>query len=357
MPRRFHKLLAAFSTFALISSCGMLPSTNTTAQMTERLNDSVENVESDETEVPTVMTVEEQLKALQRIIDVAPTATILNKSDIISVSVFGEPELTFSAVEIRPDGIISLPLIGDVMAAGKTTQDLKIVLEDLYSEFLVDPSVTVVTINLKSQSYTVQGEVNRPGRYQIDRDISISEAISIAGGLKKGAFKATTIEVADLQHASIIRDGEILPVDFVALLRDRDSRFDITVKSGDKIVIPSGLREEIYVLGEVNNPTLLPYKENMQISRSLALAAGTNQFANLRNIHVIRGSLSNPQILKFDFVGVLKGQGSEIALKPGDIVYVPKTGISSWTQIVNQIAPTLSIMNSGILLSETIRRR
>ena len=107
-------------------------------------------------------------------------------------------------------------------------------------------------------------------------------------------------------------------------------RFNINLQSGDLINIPSGLSQEVYVIGEVNKTGLFSYREDMPMSRTLAQAEGFTRDADLSRIHVIRGALSNPVLIVSDFNKVINGEAQDVRLEPGDIIYVPPRHLATW---------------------------
>ena len=308
-------------------------------------------------ETARLMTTEEQLAALQKAVSDTAAAPRLGKSDVLSISVYDEPDLSVQGIPVRPDGRISFPLVGDVQAAGLTVDELSSTLTERLRRYVLSPQVAVIVQEFNSLSYTIYGEVVHPGAYPLARDVTIAEAVARAGGLNKGQFRATSVEVADLTHAFIARNGKPLPVDFVRLLRDGDMRFDIDLQPGDFISIPSGLSKEVYIIGEVNAPALFAFRENMPMSRTLAQAEGFTRDADLSRIHVIRGALSNPVLIVSDFEKVINGQAQDVRLQPGDIVYVPPTGLASWARMVDYIWPSVQALQTGIILGDTVRDR
>jgi protein involved in polysaccharide export with SLBB domain len=162
------------------------------------------------------------------------------------------------------------------------------------------------------------------------------------------------VELADLTNAFIARQGQVLPVDFVRLIRQGDMRFDVPLQAGDYISIPSGLSKEVYIIGEVNKPALFAFREDMPMSRTVALAEGFTRDADLSRIHVIRGSLSNPRLIVTDFNKVISGRQQDVQLEPGDVVYVPPTGLSSWARMLDKIVPTITAIQTGIILGNSV---
>jgi polysaccharide export outer membrane protein len=304
--------------------------------------------------VATRRTVDEQLEELQRMLAEMPPEFAFGRGDVLSVSVYDEPDLSMESVPVRPDGRISLPLIGDVQAAGRNADDLALEISARLDEFVLEPQVSVIGLEFKSFRYAIDGEVVEPGVYPLETDVSITTAIAKAGGLNKGQYRASTIELADLTHAYVVRQGKVLPVDFVRLLREGDLRFDIDLQPGDYIRIPSGLSKEVYVLGEVREPMLFAYRENLPMSRTVAQAEGFTPDADLSRIHIIRGALHNPTVIVCDFRKVITGKARDVQLEPGDIVYVPETGLTSFARIMDKVLPSIQTVWTGFLVHDQL---
>lgn len=347
MPKLFH---TAFS----LSLTVMLAACATTSDIQKvPAQDSVTQAAE---VISLAASTEEQLEKLKKITSDKAVTPKLGRGDVLNVSVYDEPELNINGIPIRPDGRISFPLVGDVIAEGLTVSELNDSLTTKLSRFILSPKVSVIVQNFNSQQFTIFGEVVKPGVYPLITDISITEALAGAGGLNKGQFRATSVELADLTHAFIARQGEVLPVDFVRLIRQGDLRYDISLQSGDYIYIPSGLSKEVYILGEVNNPMLFAFRENMPMSRTLAQAEGFTPDADLKRIHILRGSLTNPSVLMINFKEVLAGRAKEVPLEPGDVIYVPPTGLTSFARVVDKIVPTIQALQVGIILGETVSK-
>lgn len=298
-------------------------------------------------------TVEEQVAELERLEIEANYVPTLGRGDVLDIAVYDEPDLTISGTPIRTDGKISFPLAGEVQAEGLTVAELSQSLNDRLEKYILAPKVSIIVQEFNSQKYTIFGEVVEPGVYPLTTEISITAALASAGGLNKGNFRATTVELADLSHAFIARDGKILPVNFTRLIRQGDLRYDLSLQSGDYIYIPSGLSKEVYILGEVTNAMMFAYREDMPMSRTLAQAEGFTPDADLKRIHIVRGSLHNPTVIMINFEEVLKGNAREVALEPGDIIYVPPTGLTSFARVVDKLVPTMQALQLGILLNDT----
>ncbi len=299
-------------------------------------------------------TTEQQLAELNQMVAALVVKPRLGKGDILNISVYDEPDLTMDNVPVRPDGHISFPLVGDVLAEGRSVDELTADLTQRLGQYLLSAKVTVAVQQFNSLNYTIAGEVVKPGVYPLQTNVSLVDAIAKAGGLNKGQYRASSVELADLTHAFVSREGKVLPVDFVRLLRQGDMRFNVQLQSGDYISIPSGLSKEVYVIGEVNLPNLFAFREEMPLSRTVAIAEGFTQDADLSRIHVIRGSLANPTLIVADYNQVIAGQAQDVQLEPGDIVFVPATGLATWARMLDKIVPTITALQTGIVLQNSL---
>ncbi len=155
---------------------------------------------------------------------------IIGESDNLEVSIWGEPTLS-RQVTVRPDGLISLPLIGEVKAYGKTPVELQGMIEQALSKYVKDPKCVVIVLEPKSKQIYVDGKVVNPGQFVLDKDIYLSQVISLAGGFT---------EWADKGSITILRteDGKRTPIkaDYNKIIKGKIP--DIKLMPGDTIVVP-----------------------------------------------------------------------------------------------------------------------
>jgi polysaccharide export outer membrane protein len=295
-------------------------------------------------------TVDQQLEELARITAASPPTFSIGAGDVLAVTVFQEPDLSVERAVVRPDGYISLPLLGDVLATNRPVREVAADVTEQLRRYVLDPKVNVRVDEMKSALYTVYGEVVTPGSFPLASRTTVSAAIARSGGLKQGNYRASTIEIADLRHAFVARDGHALPVDFVRLLRDGDLRYDIELRPGDHIHIPSGLSQEVYVLGEVQEPMVFAFQDRMALARTLAMAEGFTHDADKSQVHVVRGSLQNPTVIVANYKDVLAGRQRDVQLEPGDVIYVPTTKLAAVGRVLEHILPALTAVQNTVLL-------
>ena len=164
---------------------------------------------------------------------VRPESYVIGAEDTISVYVWKEPDMSKS-VPVRPDGMISLPLVGEVKAAGYTPVQLQDVLADRMKKYVSDPQVTVVVEKIASLSFNIVGEVNHPGYFPLTRRMTVLDAIALAGGFRDFA-KMTKVYV--LRTAA---DGsqERLPFNYKQVIKGQNPQQNIELQPRDTIVVP-----------------------------------------------------------------------------------------------------------------------
>jgi polysaccharide export outer membrane protein len=160
---------------------------------------------------------------------------IIDIGDVLEINTWQEENLSREVI-VRMDGRISLPLIGDVLAVGKTPMELAKSLEEKMGEILGDPSVTVLVTESKSRVYYVVGNITNPGVYPMNTPINLMQAIATAGGLSEWANKNDIIIV---RPSSIkAKKDEIISFDYEKFLKGKDTSQNIQIKYGDTIIIP-----------------------------------------------------------------------------------------------------------------------
>jgi polysaccharide export outer membrane protein len=115
-----------------------------------------------------------------------PAGYLMGPEDVLEVFVWKEPDLSTSAA-VRPDGRITLPLVGELVAAGKTPQELQQEITAGLSEYVELPVVTVMVKSINSAQVSVLGEVRRPGRFRIAQRATVLDAIALGGGFTEFA--------------------------------------------------------------------------------------------------------------------------------------------------------------------------
>ena len=119
---------------------------------------------------------------------------------------------------------------------------------------------------------------------------------------------------------------------------------NILLRKGDYIYVPTSQDQMIYLVGDVESPTQQMYSRNIGLLEFLALCGWVKE-TSWPNVIIIRGGLSHPHLYKVDLDGILCGRKRNVALEPGDIVYVPRDGISEYNVFVRKLMPTAQLIN------------
>jgi polysaccharide export outer membrane protein len=150
----------------------------------------------------------------------------LSREDVVEVSVWKEPDLS-RTVPIRPDGKITLPLLGDVQAEGLTPRELEGSVQKQLATLVRDPRVTVIVHDVNGQRVYVTGMVGHPGAFPLRNTMGVLQALALAGGLA---------EFADRDTIHVLRaDGRSVAVAYDDLVSGRSR---VTLGPGDTVVVP-----------------------------------------------------------------------------------------------------------------------
>jgi polysaccharide export outer membrane protein len=163
----------------------------------------------------------------------------IGREDVLDVSVWRDPELS-RVVPVRPDGYVSLPLAGEMPAAGKTPVDLAADIKARLAPYVQEPKVTVVVREVNSSRVFVTGEVTHPGAYPLRGRVSVLQAIALAGGFT---------DFANRDGIRVVRKGRYagqIPVRYSELVSDEDRQGgaqkrddpDVELMPGDTVVVP-----------------------------------------------------------------------------------------------------------------------
>ena len=164
---------------------------------------------------------------------VADSNYIIGEHDVISVSVWKEPDFSVQRRSVRPDGTISIPFIGDVYAIGKTAKHLQDEIAEKVSFFVTDPIVYVEVEEIFSLKVSVSGQVGRAGDYAIGSSTTVLDIINRAGGLTATA-KSKNIRIVRTENG---RSTQFL-FNYKDVIKGKNLRQNIHLKNGDMILVP-----------------------------------------------------------------------------------------------------------------------
>jgi polysaccharide export outer membrane protein len=160
--------------------------------------------------------------------------------DVLQIYVWKEGELSRD-VRVRPDGYLTVPLIGDLFAVAKTPKGLAAELSQAFGKFVTEPVVTVTLGESTTMRFYVVGEVNKPGEFPLLGRTTVMQALAIAGGFRE---YAKTEEVKILRQELSVAGGRaqtreiVLPINYKEIAQGRNLHQNFALKPGDVIVVP-----------------------------------------------------------------------------------------------------------------------
>ena len=239
---------------------------------------------------------------------------IIGSEDILEIQVWGNKELN-QTVFVRPDGRTSLPLVGEIGVAGKTVQQLQDHLTNVYEKTVRGAVVTVIVKEIKSRPVYFIGGFGKPGVMQLTRELTLLQAISLAGGV---------LPNSDAEKGFLLRGDRRIPIDFNRLIQRGDLTQNPKLEPGDSVVLP--LADAVYVNGEVKAPGAVKYTGDLTILKALTQVGGLTPLASASRIDVLRGNAEKKERIRVDVDKMMRSpdENPDIRLQPNDIIFVPQ---------------------------------
>ena len=265
----------------------------------------------------------------------------LNAGDAIEIRVYGHDDLSMTT-RIGPDGTIGLPFIGQARLSGLTIGEGAEKIRAGIAPYVKNPVVSITLTEVQSETATIVGACMHPGVYGISNSTRLADIYAMAGASAVRLYKGSDIDIADLDNSVVIRGDEILPVNVRLAVEKGDRLHNIRLRRGDYIHIAQSTESSVTVCGEVRSPCRRVYTPGMGLLETLA-EAGWIADSHWSHVIIIRDGLVHPRMYKVDIDGILAGRCQNIALKAGDIIYVPKDDLSEYNVFVRKLLPTAQL--------------
>jgi polysaccharide export outer membrane protein len=159
---------------------------------------------------------------------------VIGNDDILTINVWKEPDVSQRAIPVRSDGKISLPLIGEVQAAGRTPLSLEQDITARLKSYIADADVTVMVQQINSQKYNMLGQITKPGSYPLTNSVTVLDAIAIAGGFRDFAKQKSIYILRQNPDGTQSR----LPFNYKSVVKGQDTAQNIKLQPRDTIVVP-----------------------------------------------------------------------------------------------------------------------
>jgi polysaccharide export outer membrane protein len=235
----------------------------------------------------------------------APRTYVIGPQDELSITVFGEPELT-NKFRVENDGFLTFPYLEKIAAAGKTLNELEATITAMLKNgYIANPQVRVEVDQYKSQSVFVTGQVRSPNEYTMTgSSMTLMQALAMAGSPTADA----STEVIVSRKSPGGGDNQIIRVN----LRDLElGQKDLQLQDGDVINVPKA--QTFFVDGYVRNPGSYVLDYGMTVQQAIALAGGLNERGSTRDIKASR--LVNGKLVDVDV-------SLEDLVQPGDTIKI-----------------------------------
>ena len=274
---------------------------------------------------------------------------LLGPGDVLDVRVFGQPDLN-ALVEIDSDGnVSSLPFLETpILAKCRTEKEVQKEIAKAYSKYIKNAQVSVRTAERKSrQPATVFGAVRQPTRVQMQRQVRLNELMTASGGFTERA--SGTIQIWHTEPVMCPRpgeeadaapiDGTKLPLQIVKLsdLRAGDPKANPVIRQGDYIIVTEA--EPVYITGAVVAPQGIFLRDQLTLSRAIAMVGGVRKEANSNDVRIYRQKpgAQDQELIVVDYAAIKKNKKPDFFLQPYDVIEVGEASMFSASRIV----PTL----------------
>ena len=267
----------------------------------------------------------------------------LSTGDLLDVEVFDTPELSLSRARVSQDGLIRMPVVGDISILGLSPVQAAVKIEATLrdQQIMLDPHVTVLVNEYSSQGVRVLGQVKSPGTYTLLGQHDLEDALSAAGGTT--ADQGGTITIT---HANDRSHPEVLNV-YTSKNSDLENRTQI--RPGDVIIVSKAA--PFYVTGDVGEPGLYTIGNGrpLHFLEGIALAHGVTATASVKHAAILRRTDTGTTLIPVNLSRVQHNTDPDPLIEADDILIVPHSGLK---QIVNYAIPYAA----GIVIGSAITR-
>lgn len=276
---------------------------------------------------------------------------LIGPGDVLDIRVFGRPQLSREAVRVDTRGTIRMPLLEEaIQASCRTEAALAQYISNQYLKYVRRPQIDVFIREYNSQPVAVVGAVNKPGRFQLQRQVRLLELLTFSGGPTEHAGRTIQIVHADNSQpcenkgANVVGEIGLNVYELSEVLAGRNEANPF-VRPGDVVSVLEA--DQVFVVGNVFRPSTIPIKEPLTVSRAVAMSGGVLPYTKKDRVRIIRQSSGNPdqQEMVVDLSAIEKKQAEDIILQPNDIIDVPVSGSKRFLgSLVGSVGPAVTQM-------------
>lgn len=267
----------------------------------------------------------------------------IEKGDILDIQVSPAEEFSQQTV-VQVDNTIDMPVLGRVKAAGITAKQLETALIRRLSEIVPKPEVKVSVQKAAGTQVFLAGQVKTPGVYEYGPELKCFEFISKTGGFLDDADKknVTVYRGTQEKRTSIVFNVE-------EFLNTADPSRDIPLLAGDLIEVPRKTNF-IYLVGAVKTQGRQEFKDGMKVMGAIYQAGGLDEKAQSAHVRIVRNEEGKKLVRELNANELLKDPEKDVALKAGDMIFVPSTSNMKKNLGLRKAAPWLAFFGSLALV-------
>lgn len=271
---------------------------------------------------------------------------VIGEGDGLDIAVWGVRDLN-SSVRVRPDGKITIPGLGEVVASGFTPKALQLDLSERLKELVKNPIVTVTVRDITNSRVYMFGGGVQPGVVDLNRRTTLlqllctigtapspatgsggaSGGVSVSRGGAGGGQVGASGRIPDFKKAYVLRKGKKIKEDFTRLFINGEVGEDVLIESNDAIFIPQLPDSNIYVLGAVTTPRSIEFREGMRVMEAVLESGGFTRFADQNGVVIRRKDGTKDLELEVKAKKLIKDGDltQNIPLKAGDYIVVKES--------------------------------
>ena len=261
----------------------------------------------------------------------------LGPGDVLDLVVWGDDALS-GTYRIGPDGDISVPLFGLLELAGKTRDEASAYVEERLSESYFDPRVAVIVQEFNNNNVFLLGAFQWPGEYKLENQATLLQALSLAKGF---------LPEADRSALTITRgENTAMRINLDDLLLRNNMNLNVRLQPGDVLFLPENSTRIVYVMGEVENPGVVPVGDGLGLLEALASSGSLTEDAVPSEVRIIRRipSQNKARVITVDVERIYQDGAytADIPLQADDVIFVPTKGVAQLNYVLRQFTPSLS---------------
>lgn len=256
----------------------------------------------------------------------------IGAGDVLELRVLGEPDMSATAVKVSAEGYIQVPFVDDdIQAQCRTERELSAIIAERLKKHLKYPEVHVSVKEYNSIPVAIIGAVNQPGRFRMERRVSLLELLTYAGGIRTESGKVLTLvrQNAETQcdASTVVTSGAENVTETISIraLLEGEQEQNRLMRPGDIVIVPNA--DVIFVAGDVPRPNMFVLREGMTFTQALAQAGGPTPTAKKGDIRIVRQVAGKErETIAIDLKAIDAKKVPDPLMQPNDVIEVPNSG-------------------------------